>query len=417
MGPLRRPFSRGLALLKTSLVKTHEIQDELRRRLKTSPQSEVNYKDDLLVAMDGVYVNTAAESPLLRCVAESLQSYALEKGRGEPGRTAFEAAVDAARRRVANLLQCSSRDVGFAYSASDALGLLTQSIPFKDGDRVVVSEIEYPSDLLVWHGPTGAQVELDLVSEGKLDWDTEAILRTIGPKTRLVVVSAVSYSTGHRVDLKRIKAAVNAQGGWLLADATQALGAVRVNADEADMIVASGFKWMMGVHGVAVLYCSPEISAQLTPPFAGWRSVQPQEQTELQSVRLKEGAERFETGMPGFPAIFGLEAGLGYLQDQVGIDEVWSRVAHLSSALYEGFRSLKLPLITRDDPDQRAGIVCVHEPDAAQVAEALKAEGVYAYAPVRDVLRFSPHFFNTAADIDRCIDVMRRICARRRGAS
>lgn len=366
--------------------------------------------------MEGTYLNTAAESPLLRTVAESLQAYALEKGRGEPGRAAFEATVDSARQRVGALLACDPDSVGFAYSASDALGLLTQSISWNEGDRVVVSEIEYPSDLLVWRSLAGERIELDLVTEGPFDWNTEAIIKKIGPNTRLVVVSAVSYATGHRVDLKRIKAAVNAHGGWLLADATQALGAVPVKADEADMIVASGFKWMMGVHGVAVAYCSPEIVQSLDPPFAGWRSVEPQSDAGPLDVRLKENVQRFEVGMPGFPAIYGLEAGLGYLHDSVGLECVWSRVAHLSEALREELRLLDLPVITPADPEQRAGIVCVQDPNAQSLAVSLKEYGIYAYAPVNDVLRFSPHFFNTQDDIGRAAAAMRVLYGQRRGA-
>ena len=366
------------------------------------------FKRDLYRPIEGAYVNTAAESPLLTPVAEALLAYAREKGLGEPGRSAFEAAAEGARRRAAALLRADPSGIAFAYSASDALGLLIHSLPWEPGDRAVVSAIEYPSDLLVWRSLAGARVAVDLVTEGPFDWGTEAILRRIGPRTRLVVASAVSYSTGRRIDLKRIKDAVNAQGGWLLADATQALGAVPLFADEADMIVASGFKWMMGVHGVALLYCDPQLANQFEPPFAGWRSVAGSGR-DARRAPLKEGALRFEMGMPGFPALFALEAGLAYLQDRVGLEETWRRVEHLAGHLRSALAQMGLPVITREDPAERAGIVCLHDPRARQVVAALKEAGVYAYAPVDDVIRFSPHFFNCDEDIDRCIFAMRHV--------
>lgn len=371
------------------------------------------FKRDLYRPIEGVYVNTAAESPLLTPVAEALLAYAREKGLGEPGRSAFEAAAESARRRAAALLRADPAGVAFVYSASDALGLLVHSLPWRPGDRAVVSAIEYPSDLLIWRSLGGERVGVDLVTEGPFDWSTEAILRRIGPRTRLVVTSAVSYSTGHRVDLKRIKAAVNAQGGWLLADATQALGAVPLFAEEADMIVASGFKWMMGVHGVALLYCDPRLAGQLEPPFAGWRSVAGGGRGSYRAP-LKEGALRFEMGMPGFPALFALDAGLAYLQDRVGLEETWRRVEHLAGRLRAALAQMGLPVITRDEPTERAGIVCVHRPQAREAVAALKEAGVYAYAPVDDVIRFSPHFFNSDEDIDRCIAAMRQATGSRR---
>ena len=106
----------------------------------------------------------------------SLESYAREKGKGEPGRPPMEATVASARRRVATLLRCDPTSVAFTYSASDALGLLTQSIPWNVGDRVVVSQIEYPSDLLVWHqGLDGTRLHLDVVDEDAFTWSTQAI--------------------------------------------------------------------------------------------------------------------------------------------------------------------------------------------------------------------------------------------------
>ena len=357
------------------------------------------YKNDLFRPPAGAYLNTAAESPLLRCVAEALARYAEDKALGEPGRQAFEATISAARRRVAALIEGEPGGVGFCYTASDAVGLLVQSMPWRDGDRVVVSEIEYPSNLLAWSRLAAGRVGLDLVDAPASEWGTEAVLEKIGPRTRLVVVSAVSFNTGRRVDLARLKEAVNRQGGWLLVDATQALGAVRVTAQEADMIVASAFKWMMGVHGLGVVYCRPEVLAALEPPYAGWRSVDAGRTDGPYSVAFKPTAEKFEAGMPGFPALYGLEAGLAYLQDRVGIETVWHRVAALAGALHDRLAALGLPLLTPADAQRSAGIICFRHPDAKRVVRSLRERGVFAHAPAEGVVRFSPHFFNTLTDV------------------
>lgn len=368
------------------------------------------YKADLHVPPAGAYLNTAAESPLLRSVAESLGTYAHDKGRGEPGRTAFEAKVRSAKGRVAEILGGSADQVAFCYTASDALGLVANSIPWRRGDKVIVSDFEYPSVLLAWLRLADRGVEIDVVSEPPEAWQTDTLLQRIDERTRLVAVSAVSYRTGHRADLRRLRAAVHAHGGWLLADATQALGAVSVQADEADIIVASAFKWMMGVHGLGVLYVAPGTADSLQPPYAGWRSVVGGGVADDGSWRFSPSAARFEAGMPGFPAIYGLDAGLAYLQ-RVGLQTVWRRVAGLSAAAVAGLQELGVPLLTPRHPERRAGIVAFKHPNAEAVAAALQRAGVFVFAPVPDVLRISPHFFNDADDVAQCLRGLEKVLA------
>lgn len=365
---------------------------------------DAGFKDDLLAPPEGVYVNTAAESPILRCVAARLEAYTRDKAKGEPGRQAFEETIETCRGRVARLLECGTDDVAFCYTASDALGVVTQSLPWKEGDRVVVSDLEYPSDVLVWRNLGQTRVSVDLVTAAHEDWNTDAVLAKITPKTRLVVVSAVSFCTGHRVDLGAIREAVHQHGGWLLVDATQALGAVPVVAADADIIVSSGFKWLMGVHGASLLYVDPSIVDQLQPAYAGARSVV--RTTGLRDAPYQNGARKFEAGMPGFPAIYGLEAGIAYLQDHVGVQHVWSRVDALAGLLMQRFDALGLPLLTPRESERRAGIVCFRHERAREVVDSLKTQGVFTHAPVETVVRFSPHFFNTRTDIERCEAVM-----------
>ncbi len=370
------------------------------------------FKADLFGPPPGTYLNTAAESPLLRSVADNLLAYARDKGWGEPGREAHEQVLARARARVARWLGADPASIAFCYSASDALGWVATSLPWRPGDRVVVGRLEYPSVLWPWLPLQALGVAVDVVDVPPLRWGTEALLERIGPGTRLVAVSAVSYRTGVRVDLARLREAVHAQGGWLLADVTQALGAVPVQAAEADLMVASGYKWLMGVHGVAVLYVAPHLLAQLQPPYLGWRSGAAP--AGAPAVRADgptltpvphADARRFEAGMHGFAALYGLDAGMAHLE-AIGLPAVWQRVAALAGHLWEGLARLELPLLTPAEPERRAGIVALWHPEAAAVVQALKGEGLLLHAPVPDVVRLSAHFFNDLDDVDRALALL-----------
>jgi len=87
----------------------------------------------------------------------------------------------------------------------------------------------------------------------------------------VVAVSSVQYATGTVVDISRLRRSTARVGARLIVDATQAAGAVRVDAAawDADAVVASGYKWLGGHGGVALAIMSPLLLEQI-PPLPGW---------------------------------------------------------------------------------------------------------------------------------------------------
>ena len=83
---------------------------------------------------------------------------------------------------------------------------------------------------------------------------TDKLIEAIDESTSVVAVSSVQYATGTVVDISRLSKSTVGVGARLIVDATQAAGALRVDAAawDADAVVTSGYKWLGGHGGVAL---------------------------------------------------------------------------------------------------------------------------------------------------------------------
>src|SRR4029077_3956987 len=88
---------------------------------------------------------------------------------------------------------------------------------------------------------------------------TDTLIEAIDESTSAVAVSSVQYATGTLVDISRLRQSTVQGGARVIVDATQAAGAMRVDAAawNADAVVASGYKWLGGHGGVALAIMSP----------------------------------------------------------------------------------------------------------------------------------------------------------------
>src|SRR4051794_27415188 len=200
-------------------------------------------------ALQGAYLDTAAEGLPAPGVKEAVSEYLREKCSGTPGRNRHFEMEQEARESAGKLLGARVEDIAFLPTASDSLDILAASLPWKPGDRVVTTDLEFPSNVLPWLAlrERGVEVEVVRTHGGTLRLDD--LIAAIDERTRLVTISQVSYKTGawfpHTAQLAE---AAHVAGALLCVDATQALGRCPVILDGVDYLTASTFKWLLGLH-------------------------------------------------------------------------------------------------------------------------------------------------------------------------
>jgi cysteine desulfurase/selenocysteine lyase len=338
-------------------------------------------------------------------MARALVRYADDKQRGSDGRPALHEVEQRCRERVADLMGAGPAEIAFLSSCARALGSVVAAIDWRAGDVLVTTDLEFPTtDLLatLLHA-RGVEIRLARAVAGEVSAASLASL--IDARCRLVICSLVSFKTGALLDLPAVSRTCREAGALLAVDATQALGIVTFDASDADIVVSSTFKWLLGSHGLAVLYLNDTTSRQIMPGSVGWRSVRnlfdPERGTR---IAWWPDARRFEEGMPAFPALYALEAGLEVLGAQTA-ETRHMHVERLISRLIDGLERLDIAPLTPARPAARAGIVAIADASCERRTTLLREQEIVVWGR-EGRLRASLHFYNNDEDVERLLDVL-----------
>jgi len=221
------------------------------------------YKDMFPTARRVTYLDTAAEGLPHPDCEQAFQLYSQIKARGTPGRVELHKTEAEVLNLAASLLGTDSHNVTLLSSASEALSLLAVSLDLKPKDQVIISDLEFPSNVLPWLRleQMGVDVVVLRGQGGKLDWlEVEG---EICSRTKVISLSLVSYKTGAYMPfVQKITNAAEKVGALVSIDATQALGRCPVSVDGVDYLMSSSFKWLLGPHGLGIVYTSPRFSCE-----------------------------------------------------------------------------------------------------------------------------------------------------------
>jgi selenocysteine lyase/cysteine desulfurase len=129
--------------------------------------------------------------------------------------------------------------VAFLAHASEGLNQAVHAVDWRPGDNAVVADLEYPSLIYPVSALRARGVEVWVIETRDHYLSLDRLAAAVDRRTRLVLVSHVSYLTGQRVDLARCAAIARAAGAWLAVDATHALGVAPVPGELCDFVVSS----------------------------------------------------------------------------------------------------------------------------------------------------------------------------------
>jgi cysteine desulfurase/selenocysteine lyase len=351
------------------------------------------------------YLNTAAEGIPPVAVGEALAEYFRDRQLGAEGRPRHDARWREARELAGRLFGLTASEVGFCSCSSEAFNLAALALRLRPGDEVVINDLDFPSGSTPWLLPEcPAQVRVWRSQDFALR--IEDLVPLLGPKTRLVTASLVSYWNGYRLPLPATVDAVRSHSPALLAlDVTQAVGRIPLDLSGVDLIVSSTHKWICGTHGGGLVGVPSARAAELKVPAGGWFNlVRPFERAPEEPVETKRGTESFMVGMPNFPAVYGVRAAMEY-NLSVGVEAIDRSARPLVHACRNGLARLPVELITPGDDEALAGIVAFRHPRMAELQPRLQAERVHVmHSSGR--MRVSLHGYNTLADVERFLQVL-----------
>jgi cysteine desulfurase/selenocysteine lyase len=375
-----------------------------------------------------VYFDNAATTQKPRPVLEALRHYYehdnanVHRGLHELSSRATEA-YEAARTRVAQYLEAASADeIVFTRGTTEGINLVAQAWGGKfvrAGDVILLTEMEHHSNLVPWQllaERTGAHLRFVPVrDDGTLG--LERIDELLTPEVKLFAFTHVSNSLGTINPVSELCAKARAVGAVTLVDAAQSAGHMPVNVRElgCDFLAFSGHK-MCAPTGSGALYGRAEILGSMPPWHGGGEMIV---SVTLEKSSFKKPPHRFEAGTPNIAGAIGLAAAIDYLEG-IGRSTIEEHDAQLTSYAVAGFA--ELPGIRILGPSSERGAILgfvmdgVHPHDLTTFADqrglALRG-GHHCNQPLMrrfglpGTTRASFYFYNTTAEIDRMIDILR----------
>jgi cysteine desulfurase/selenocysteine lyase len=219
------------------------------------------------------------------------------------------------RADVSRLLHCDSTQVAIVASASEILGQLPMLLQPRRKSTILAISSDFPAITRPWLRLAALEGHTVRFVDDQPTCDlTDTLVQAIDESTSVVAVSSVQYATGTVVDISRLRQSTAQVGAHLVVDATQAAGAVRVDAAawDADAVVASGYKWLGGHGGVALAIMSPRLLEQI-PPLPGWMGASDPFGFDATSVSLANDARRYTQSTMSYASMAGLVATIGQL--------------------------------------------------------------------------------------------------------
>ena len=365
-------------------------------------------RKDFPALRDWVYLDNAFVGLMPRQVRQGYDLWADEWFSFDVGnRTILSGWLERAERvrgMIAAFVGVSPREIAYTMCTGSGLNIVTNGTKWKKGDNVVFPEWEH--NPLETYTTRRNGVESRVWKPVKGSFDVADLEKLVDDRTRLVQVSQVSYVNGFRANLKELADIAHAHGARLLVDATQAVGALRVDykKDKADYVSVAPYKYLMGPAGLAFLYVDSESIEGLTPDRTGWKN-QIWEGAHAEEPTPSDTAEKFEYGTINFQGVYALEESLKYL-NSIGMDYVEKRVLDTTGYLYKRLDEIGKELWT--PKGNKSPVVSYMQNGAVDLAERLKKRKikVTGRAAHGGHIRVSAHFYNTRGDVDRLIEAV-----------
>lgn len=350
------------------------------------------------------YLNHASVAGLCVPSVQALQAYmAASSHQAVYSEAAWWPQVETARAKLARLIGAGPDEIAWVLNDSTGLISVANGLPWVPGDNVVTTAEQFPANLYPWFNLKADGVEVRLVPRHEGRVLLEDIAAAMDSRTRIVTVSWVEFNSGFRQDLRALADLVHSRGALLCVDVIQGLGGLVLDVAAAgvDFVAGGAHKWLLGPPGVGFLYVRADRLEGLRPRLASWRSVpNAMDFTALDQPWLAS-ARRFEGGTPNLLGLIAFEAVLD-LMLEIGPPVIEGHILALTDHLIARLDDGGYPVASPREPGTRSGIVCFRPKgeDPETVVARLAAQQISAAAR-SGIVRISPHFYNTFAEIDR----------------
>lgn len=313
------------------------------------------------------------------------------------------------RARLARLIGAEPEEIAFTENVTYGINTAAGSLPLREGDNVIFCDREFASNVYPWMRLQASKgVEARMVPHQKGGLTVELLDRYADSRTRAVSVSSVEFADGYATDLEAIGDWCQTHGAYLVVDCAQSLGVMPMDVKryKIDFLAGLASKWLLGPFSTGFLYVRKELADQLLPAFVGADSVVGDVDSVEYRLDLKEGAARFEAGLPNAPGIAGLNASLA-LMETVGCREIRQEAWRVSGYFINSLRELGVELAPCALSDRtRSTIVSFRTAETQETYQNLRERQI-ACSFRCGYVRTGIHGYNTIGEADMVLSLLK----------
>jgi L-cysteine/cystine lyase len=333
------------------------------------------------------YLQAGSVGPLARGTIEAMrvaEENGLRNGRGSHAQ--FMRLLDdreALRAELAALVGVPSETVALTASTTDGCNIVLAGLKLGRDDEIVTTTDEHFGLIGPVH-MSGARVVV-------VEPDLERIAAAVTPRTRLIAVSHVLWTTGAILRVHELRAQT---GVPILVDGAQSVGVLPVDARGLDFYTVSGQKWLCGPEGTgALVVAEPDALRVARPSYLSQQGYEPDG-----TFQAKDGAARFDPNVTPTASVAGLRTA-------IAATPAWAheRAADLAETFRTALGKAGHDVVV---PKERATLVSWRVPvdESADVVARLAAAGVIVRdLPGRGLVRASIGWWTNENDLDRLL--------------
>jgi selenocysteine lyase/cysteine desulfurase len=352
-----------------------------------------------------IYLNSCSQGALSDAVQAGLEDYiAGWHEQGSPWETWVDH-YEAARKAFAKFINASPDEVAIVTSASAGINSIASALSFKDRNKVVMGEFEFPTMGHVWLAQRARGAEVQFVPAMGDRIPAVNYERIIDRHTAIVPLTHVCFKNGFRSDVNAVTQTAHAAGALVMLDDYQDCGTrpIDVKAMDLDFYVTGTLKYLLGPPGLAFMYVRKDLVSTLEPTVTGWFAQTNPFAYDPQHIDLSPTARRFEYGSPSVPNVYAAMPGIQLLQD-IGMENVATHVKKLTQSLLRSAHDLDIQAKT---PDDSAGpLVVLRSRDSSLLVQKL-AESNIVVSNRHDGLRIAFHIYNTLDDVQAVMEILK----------
>lgn len=323
-------------------------------------------------------------------------------------KVAFEK-LDEIRVLAAGMIKARPDEIAFATNTSYGLNVAAWGLDLKPGDKVLLSDVEFPGNTYPWTNLRQKGVEVEFVPSKNRCFDIDNLLEAIDAKTKILAISFVQFFNGFKLDLETIGRICEERDIFFVVDGIQGIGNLEIDVKECkiDLMANGGQKWLLSSPGTGFIYVSSDAKREINPSFFGWLGVDWKlDFSDLFKFDLEPfpSARKFEIGTYPYSQIWTMHSSLKLLSE-VGIRNIQSHNQSLLDLLIKQLKKKDYHLTSPLEPDHRSCILSFSGDETEGLFKKLRKHNIITSLREGSI-RVAPHFYNTADEMERLIQLL-----------